>query len=85
MADECTDVSMLEMSIFCCWVKNGLPVEHFIDIVLLNSTNAATIYTALLKRKGVNSGSMIGMGFDGGASFSGKHTGVQARPKQHVP
>ena len=28
---------------------------------------------------------MVGMGFDGAAPFSGKHTGVQARLKQHAP
>ena len=34
MAHECTDVSTLEkVSIYCRWVQNGLPVEHFIDIV----------------------------------------------------
>ena len=50
MADECTDVSTLEeMSIFCRWVENGLPVKHFIDIIPLKSTDAATIYTALVE------------------------------------
>ena len=89
MADECTDVSTLEeMSIFCRWVENGLPVEHFIDIVPLKSTDAETIYTALvdcLKQKSIKLASMVGMGFDGAAPFSGKHTGVQARLKQHAP
>ena len=47
MADECTDVTTLEeMSIFCHRVENGLPVEHFIDIVPLKSTDAENIYTA---------------------------------------
>lgn len=85
MADECTDVSTLEeMSIFCRWVENGLPIEHFIDIVAFKSTDAGTIYAALvecLKQKGITLASMVGMGFDGAAPFSGKHTGVQGTPK----
>ena len=75
-----------EMSIFCRWVENGLPVEDFIDIVALKSTDAGTIYVALvecLKQKG-HYISFNGW-HDGAASFSGKHTGVQARLKQHAP
>ena len=49
MADECTDVATLEeMSIFCRWVENGLPVEHFVDIVPLKSTDAESIFAALI-------------------------------------
>ncbi len=30
MADECTDVATVEeMSTYCRWIENGLPVEHF--------------------------------------------------------
>ena len=56
----------------------------FIDIV----TDAGMIYAALvecLKQKGITLASVVGMGFDGAAPFSGKHTGVQARLKQHAP
>ena len=32
-ADGCTDVTtMIELSIFCCWVEDGQPVEHFLEI-----------------------------------------------------
>ncbi len=49
MADECTDVATVEeMSIHCRWIENGLPVEHFIDIVPLKGTNAESIYSALV-------------------------------------
>ena len=52
MADECTDVATLEeMSIFCRWVENGLPVEHFIDIVPLKSTEAESIFTEAKKHQ----------------------------------
>ena len=75
MAEECTDVATLEeMSIFCRWVENGLPVEHFIDIVPLKSTDAESIFTALiecLKQKGIKLAPLVGMGFDGAHPFLG--------------
>ena len=50
MADECTDVAIIEeLSIFCCLVEDGSPVEHFIDIVPLKSTDAESIYTAIIE------------------------------------
>ena len=83
MADECTDVSTLEeLSIYCRWVENGLPVEHFIDIVPLRATDADSIFTAILeclKQKSIKLAPLVGMGFDEAAAFSGKHKGVQAR------
>ena len=30
MADECTDVSTVDLSIYCCWIENGKATEHFI-------------------------------------------------------
>ena len=31
LADECIDITTVEeLSVVCCWVENGLPVEHFI-------------------------------------------------------
>ena len=89
MADECTDVTTLEeLSFFCRWIEHGQPVEHFIDIVPLKATNAKSISSALIdcfKQKDVKLAPLVGMGFDGAAPFSGKHTGVQARLKQHAP
>ena len=36
MADECTDIATLEeMSLFCRWEENGIPVEHFFEIIHL--------------------------------------------------
>ena len=41
MADECTDVPNIEeLSILCHWVENGLPVEHFIEILGLKKADA---------------------------------------------
>ena len=89
MGDECTDVSVIEeLSIFCRWEENGVAVESFLEIIPLKRTNAETIYTAItncLKSKGLQVSNIIGLGFDGAATFSGKKTGVQARLKKHVP
>lgn len=82
MADECTDVSTIEeLSLFCQCVKDGLPVEHFIEIVPLKKADAKTIYETLvdcLKIKNIQLSKLVGMGFDGAATFSGKNKGVQS-------
>ena len=67
LADECTDISTIEeLSIVCRWVENGLPVEHFIEIIPLKKADAQTIYETLvdcLRVKGVQMSKLIGMGF----------------------
>ena len=89
LADECTDILTIEeLSIVCRWVEDGEPVEHFIEILPLKKADANTIYGSLidcLKRKGVMISNMIGIGFDGAATFSGKHNGVQALLKRNSP
>jgi len=55
-------------------------VEHFIELVPLRKADISTIYEALtdcMKKKGLVFGNMIGMGFDGAVTFSGRHNGVQ--------
>lgn len=51
MADECTNVTTVEeLSIFCRWEEDGLPVEHFIEIVHLQQADAESIhYSALIE------------------------------------
>ena len=50
MADECTDVTTIEeLSVFCSFVEDWQPVEHFIEIVPMKVTDANTIYSALIK------------------------------------
>ncbi len=90
MADECTDVTTTEeLSIFFRWVNmDGQPVEHFLDIVPLKATDAKTIYSALvefMKDKNIQISKLVGMGFDGAATFSGKHNGVQSLLKKISP
>ena len=89
MADECTDVSTVEeLSLFCRWIENGEPTEHFIDLLPMKRTDAESIYSALvecLKSKNIQLSNLIGMGFDGAATLSGKKSGVQARMKKYPP
>ena len=83
MADECTDVSTIEELTICCrWVESGVPEEHFNKILLLKKANAESIYSALVeycREKNIQLGKLIGMGFDGAATFSGEKTGVQRK------
>ena len=60
--------------------EDGTPVECFLDIVPLRKADAESIYLACVKY-----GNIVGLDFDGAATFSGKNTGVQARLKKHVP
>ena len=44
MADECTDVTTIEeLSIFFRWIEDGIPLEHFLEIVPLNKHVLNTI------------------------------------------
>ena len=89
MADECTDVSTVEeLSLFCRWIENGEPTEHFTDLLPMKKTDAESIYSVLvewLKSKNIQLINHIVMGFNGAATFSGKKSGVQARMKKHSP
>ena len=50
MVDKCTDATTVEgLSIFCRWVEDGVPVEHFLKIVPLKSADAKTIYSTLVE------------------------------------
>ena len=89
MADECTDISTVEeLSVFCRWVEDGQPVEHFIEIISLQKADAETIYGTLvqcLKKKSIEVSKLVVMGFDVAATFSGKHNGVQSLLKKISP
>ncbi len=77
MADECVDVANIEeLSVYCRWVENGVPVEHFMEILPLKKTNAHSIYSMLLdwlKKKDLQCSKLIGMGFDGGQHTLGRN------------
>ena len=77
-----------ELSLFCRWIEDGEPTEHFIDLLPIKRTDAESIYSALvecLKSKIIQLSNLFGMGFDGAATFSGKKSGIQARMKKHSP
>ena len=66
----------------------GVPEEHFIEILPLKKANAESIYFSLVeycREKTIQLGRLIGMGFDGAATFSGDKTGVQRRLKELSP
>ena len=62
--------------------------EEHIEILPLKKTNAESIYSALVEdsnEKSIQLGRLIGMGFDGAATFSGNKTEVQRRLKELSP
>ena len=81
MADECTDATTIEELTICCrWVESDVLEERFIEILPLKKANAESVYSALVeycREKNIQLGRLIGMGFDGAATFSGDKTGVQ--------
>jgi len=86
MSDECTNITTIEeLSVFCHWKENGVPVESFLEIVPFKKADAEGIYLAIIKKKTLQISNIVGMGFDGASTFSGKKTGVQARLKKHSP
>jgi len=78
LADECTDNSIIEeLSVVIRWVENGIACGalHWIG----PKADASTIYgilTNCMKKKELVIGNMIEMGFDGAATFSGRHNGA---------
>ena len=80
MADECVDVANIEeLSVYCRWVENGVPVEHFMEICPLKKTDAQSIYSVLLdwlKKKDLQCNKVVGMSFDGAATFAREKSGL---------
>ena len=66
------------------WWDNGT----FHRTCPMKKTDAESIHSAFvecLNSKNISLSKLIGMGFDGAATFSGKRTGVQERMKEHAP
>ena len=74
LADECQDIcTQEELSICGRWIVNGRPEEHFLSILHVKSTNAATIteaITSFLNENNLDYRKLIGQGYDGAAAFS---------------
>lgn len=91
MGYECTNVSfifMAELSLCFRWLKDGKPVEHFLEVLHVTRTDAETITSAIttyLQEKQIGIRNMRGVGFDGAATFSGNRTRVQTRLRMLSP
>ena len=69
-------------------MERGVPEEHFIEILPLKKANVESIYPALVeynRETNIQLGRLIGMGFDGAATFSGDKTRVQRSVKRLSP
>ena len=79
MVDECTDVTTVEeLFLFCRWIENGEPTEHFIDLLPMKRTDTESIYSALvecLKGKNIQLSNLIGMGIRRCSYFLWKEAG----------
>ena len=79
---HCDVTTIEELTICCRWVESGVPEENFIEILSLKKATTESIYSALVeycREKNIQLGRLIGMVFDGAATFSGDKTGVQRR------
>ena len=81
MEEECAEITTVEeLSVLCCWEEEGLPLEHFFEIVDLKKADVESISSGLIEwsRKNLQVENIVGMGFDGANTFSGRKNGVQA-------
>jgi len=75
-----------ELSIYCRWMENGAPVGNFREV--LPGADAEFIYSVLIEWLGkhyVQCHKLVGIGFNGVATFAGKRTRVQAQLKDQAP
>jgi len=88
LADECEDISTQEELSLCFrWLVNGLPEEHFLTILHVTATDAKSItdvLTSFMSQKNLDYRKLVGQGYDGAATFSGIHSGVQKRIRAHA-
>ena len=87
MAAEYTDITTIEELIICCHrrVESGVTEEHFIEILPLKKANAESIYSTLVeycRKKNIQLGRLIGMGFDEAATSSGDKIRVQRKLRE---
>ena len=60
-------------------MESGVPEEHSIEILPLKKANVESIYLVLVeycREMNIQLGRLIGMRFNGAATFSGDKTGV---------
>ena len=87
LADECEDISTAEeLSIYCRWITNGKPEEHFVTLLHITATDSATISNAIcsyLQSKNLDYHKLVGQDYDGAATFA-EDNGVQRRIRAHA-
>ena len=88
-ADESCNISTVEeLSICARLLNNGKPEEHFLKLIPVDRTDAATIAStikAFPDQNNLLATKMRAIGLDGAAAMSGVRTGVQARLRCHSP
>ena len=83
MAYEYEDISTQEEPSICCqWLVNGLQDEHFLTIMHATATDSQTIF--FTNQNDLDYMKLVGQHYDGAATLSGCHNGVQRRITAHV-
>ena len=75
VADECTGIMTIEeLSVFCRWEEDREPVEFFFFFFYFESRFSINLASFIywLKQRNTQISKLVGMGFDGAATFSGK-------------
>lgn len=90
MADESADIAGKEqLSIGVRYVTQTYDIkEEFLGFVELQKLNAEAIATSIIQftsRVGLDMSKLVGLGFDGCSTMSGKENGVQAIIKKQYP
>lgn len=88
LADESTDIrTRNELSVCFRFVENGIPVETFLRLKQVQSTQAESIKQAIkeiLLSANIPLERVYWMAFDGAANMSGRTNGVQAKLKAEL-
>ena len=89
LADESTDkANRSQLAIYCRWNDNGTVSDHFMGLIEMGRTRAEDFMRAIqtfFVAKGVDIRNVRFMGFDGCATMSGTHKGLQRRMTNASP
>lgn len=79
--DSTPDVSHCDQLVFCVrYMKDGLPVERFIQFISINQHNAQYLTEIIMKfltAQGINLSDCRGQSYDNANNMSGKYAGLQ--------
>ena len=89
LADESTDkANRSQLAIYCRWNDNGSVSDHFMGLIEMDRTRAEDFMRAIetfFIAKGIDIKNVRFMGFDGCATMSGTHKGLQRRMTNASP